>query len=171
MAGSSPCDGANGLCLNNSLIAGSSLCRQFCTKEGAKIPRSSFKNLHPAQRAIIVYDELLRQFFKGTRGIGRVRKMWSGRERVGTVTRIPSCFRSRQRIPNPSPSLVSVPNAYRPNVRHLVPVPTVFRPAVRCIIDFSLPVVCAVVPLSHHDVRTTQFLPSPKLLTTVRAYI
>ena len=76
-------------------------------------------------------------FRKGARGNGRVGKEWSGREQVGTGTRIPSVFRSQLRLPDPFPSLVSVPTVYRPAVRHLVPVPTVSRPAVRCIPDSS----------------------------------
>ena len=58
---------------------------------------------------------------KGTRGNGRVGKMWSGRERVGTGTGIPSVFRPRPRLPDPFLALVSVPAVYRPDLRHLGP--------------------------------------------------
>ena len=51
---------------------------------------------------------------KDTRGNGRIGKMWSARERVGTETGIPSVFRSRPRLSDPFPTSVSVPTVYRP---------------------------------------------------------
>ena len=71
---------------------------------------------------------------KDTRGNGRIGKMWSARERVGTETGIPSVFRSQRRLPAPSRrrSLFPVPAVYRPDLRHLVPVPSVSRFVVMC---------------------------------------
>ena len=98
---------------------------------------------------------------KGTRGSGRVRKMWSVRERVRTGTGMPSTFRSRPRLPNPFLTLVSIPAIYRPDLGHLVRVPTVFRPAVRCISGISRPTVCPVVPIRFR--RSHTVLPIPQL--------
>ena len=69
--------------------------------------------------------------FEGTRGNGRVGKMWPDRERVGTKTGIPSVLRSRPRLPDPFPTSVSVPAVHRPNLRLHVPVPAVSRPPVK----------------------------------------
>ena len=103
---------------------------------------------------------------KGTRGNGRVGKMGSGRERVGTETGIPSAFRSRPRLPEPFPTLVSVPTVYHPDSRHLVVVPTVSRAAVRCIPDFSRPAFRPVVPIKSRRSHTVSPIP---LLTAVVA--
>ena len=98
---------------------------------------------------------------KGTHGNGRVGKMWSGRERVGTGTDVPSVFRSRPRLPDPFPTLVSVPAVYRPGSRQLAPVPTVSRSAVRCVPEFSRPAVRPVVPIPSRRSRTV--FPIPQL--------
>ena len=81
----------------------------------------------------------------GTRGSGRVGRMWSGRKRVWAGTIIPSVFRSRTRLPGPFPTLFSVPTVYHPDLQRLVPVPTVSRPAVMFIPGFSCPAVRPVV--------------------------
>ena len=105
-------------------------------------------------------------FMQGTLGNGRVGKMWSGPERVGTGTGIPSVFRSRPRLPEPFPTLVSVPTVYHPDSRHLVVVPTVSRAAVRCIPDFSRPAFRPVVPIKSRRSHTVSPIP---LLTSVVA--
>ena len=87
---------------------------------------------------------------KGARGNSRVGKMWSGRERESRVCFVPD---------RDSPTSVSVPTVYRPDLWHLVSVPTVSRPAVSVFTAFSVPLSAQLFP-SHPNVRT-QFLPSP----------
>ena len=90
-----------------------------------------------------------------TRDNGRAGKMWSCREWVGTRTEIPSVFRSRPRLPDPFPTLVSVSTVFCPDLRHLVPVPTVARPALKGVFQtfppFRRPPSCShSIPTFEH---------------------